>query len=412
MRTYISDALVLRTYRYGEADRIVVFLTEDRGKKRGVAKNATTSRRRFGAALEPLTLGRVAYVERETRELVRVDRIEPKMTALKAAAGRPVGEGAQVLGHAAYFAELIDEWSPECAPNERLFRLGAAMSDALCRTGSIDALARYFEYWLLKLEGVYPALVVCPRCGQPTLGRGAWLAQGERALVCLECGQGRPRLSPEAMACVRGFARQAPADAAACAVSSKVLREVEGVHDCLMALHLEQRASIGPCGEGAWTRVVTLQDLILKLSDYWSAQGCLIQQPLDVEMGAGTMHPETFLRVLGSQRWNVAYVQPSRRPADGRFGENPEPALQAPPVPGDPQARARRRAGSVSAEPRGVRDRPARARRPLRGGQLGVADARRVGHRLAGAVRRPGDHAVHVLPAGRAASTCRRSPSS
>jgi glycyl-tRNA synthetase alpha chain len=68
---------------------------------------------------------------------------------------------------------------------------------------------------------------------------------------------------------------------------------------------------------------VTLQDLIFKLSDYWAAQGCLIQQPLDTEMGAGTMHPETFLRVLGAQPWNVAYVQPSRRPADGRFGENP-----------------------------------------------------------------------------------------
>jgi glycyl-tRNA synthetase alpha chain len=68
---------------------------------------------------------------------------------------------------------------------------------------------------------------------------------------------------------------------------------------------------------------VTLQDLILKLSDYWAGQGCLIQQPLDIEMGAGTMHPETFLRVLGPQAWNVAYVQPSRRPADGRFGENP-----------------------------------------------------------------------------------------
>jgi len=68
---------------------------------------------------------------------------------------------------------------------------------------------------------------------------------------------------------------------------------------------------------------VTLQDLILKLSEYWAAQGCLIQQPLDIEMGAGTMHPETFLRVLGDKPWSVAYVQPSRRPADGRFGENP-----------------------------------------------------------------------------------------
>ena len=69
--------------------------------------------------------------------------------------------------------------------------------------------------------------------------------------------------------------------------------------------------------------MVTLQQLIFRLSEFWSSRGCLLQQPLDIEMGAGTMHPETFLRVLGPAPWNVAYVQPSRRPADGRFGENP-----------------------------------------------------------------------------------------
>ena len=69
--------------------------------------------------------------------------------------------------------------------------------------------------------------------------------------------------------------------------------------------------------------MVNLQQLIFKLSEFWASRGCLLQQPLDVEMGAGTMHPETFLRVLGPKPWNVAYVQPSRRPADGRFGENP-----------------------------------------------------------------------------------------
>ena len=67
----------------------------------------------------------------------------------------------------------------------------------------------------------------------------------------------------------------------------------------------------------------TLQDLIFRLQQFWSARGCLIQQPYDVEVGAGTMHPETFLRVLGPEPYRVAYVQPSRRPADGRYGENP-----------------------------------------------------------------------------------------
>jgi len=67
----------------------------------------------------------------------------------------------------------------------------------------------------------------------------------------------------------------------------------------------------------------TFQNLILQLQQYWGDYGCVIQQPYDVEVGAGTMHPETFLRVLGAVPYQVVYVQPSRRPADGRYGENP-----------------------------------------------------------------------------------------
>ncbi len=68
---------------------------------------------------------------------------------------------------------------------------------------------------------------------------------------------------------------------------------------------------------------MTLQELTFTLQRYWAERGCLIHQPWDAEVGAGTMHPETFLRVLGPQPWKVAYVQPSRRPADGRYGQNP-----------------------------------------------------------------------------------------
>jgi len=68
---------------------------------------------------------------------------------------------------------------------------------------------------------------------------------------------------------------------------------------------------------------LTFQELILKLMHFWDKQGCVLQQPYDTEVGAGTMSPETFLRVLGSKPYRVAYVQPSRRPADGRYGENP-----------------------------------------------------------------------------------------
>jgi len=67
----------------------------------------------------------------------------------------------------------------------------------------------------------------------------------------------------------------------------------------------------------------TFQDILMRLKEYWGRQGCVLQEPYDLEVGAGTMCPETFLRVLGPQPYRVAYIQPSRRPADGRYGENP-----------------------------------------------------------------------------------------
>ncbi|MDA7742586.1 glycine--tRNA ligase subunit alpha [Francisellaceae bacterium] len=69
--------------------------------------------------------------------------------------------------------------------------------------------------------------------------------------------------------------------------------------------------------------VLSFQDMIFKLQQYWADKGCLITQPLDMEVGAGTFHPATFLRAIGPEPWNAAYVQPSRRPTDGRYGENP-----------------------------------------------------------------------------------------
>ncbi|MCD6352040.1 MAG: glycine--tRNA ligase subunit alpha [Armatimonadetes bacterium] len=68
---------------------------------------------------------------------------------------------------------------------------------------------------------------------------------------------------------------------------------------------------------------MTFEELLARLADFWRQQGCLISQPYDVEVGAGTMTPDTFLRALGPEPWRVAYVQPSRRPTDGRYGENP-----------------------------------------------------------------------------------------
>src|SRR5262245_1721208 len=121
---HTSDALILRTYTLGEADRIVVFLTDDRGKKRGVAKNARQSRRRFGGALEPMTCGRVTYRERERRDLVFLQDVALIRSPLQSRDG-------SALGYAGYFAELIDEWAQDNDPSETLFRLGKSVVDAM-----------------------------------------------------------------------------------------------------------------------------------------------------------------------------------------------------------------------------------------------------------------------------------------
>src|SRR5205085_5070396 len=141
MPLHTTDALILRTYKLGESDKIVVFLTRDRGKKRGVAKNARQSRRRFGGALEPMTTGLVGYVERERRDLVRLEYVEARRSPLAAADG-------EALGYVSYFAELIDEWAQDNDSNEPLFRLGSSVVDAIAGGVAIEPLARYFEYWL------------------------------------------------------------------------------------------------------------------------------------------------------------------------------------------------------------------------------------------------------------------------
>jgi DNA repair protein RecO (recombination protein O) len=231
---YSAEALILRTYKLGEADRIVVFLTEDRGKKRGVAKNARKSRRRFSGGLEPMTRGRVAYFEREHRELVRLDYVEPLRSPMAAS-------GAEALGHAGYFAELIDEWAPEADPNERLFRLGVSVVEALASGAQVDRLARYFEYWLLRLQGVYPSLVRCLTCGGELQARGAVMAEREHLVRCPDCAAGAGSLlSPDALRFLRAAGRIGPDRLDEIALTGQAARQLERAHRRLIAMHLDK----------------------------------------------------------------------------------------------------------------------------------------------------------------------------
>jgi DNA repair protein RecO (recombination protein O) len=230
---YKSDALILRTYKLGEADRIVVFLTRDRGKKRGVAKGARRPKSRYTGALEPLTRGEVAYFEREQRELVQLNYVDVVRSPLLAQSG-------EALGHVGYFAELIDEWAQDAHADERLFRLGASMVDAIAVGAPIDKLARYFEYWLLRLQGVYPALA-CAGCSA-TLLPGAVMPPREHMFVCRRCAPsgGGTDLSSVAMQFLAAAGSVAPEKLEPLSLSTAASRELETAHRRLIGLHLEK----------------------------------------------------------------------------------------------------------------------------------------------------------------------------
>ena len=110
---------------------------------------------------------------------------------------------------------------------------------------------------------------------------------------------------------------------------------------------------------------MSFQSVIFELQSYWARQGCVILQPYDVEVGAGTFHPATALRALGPEPWRAAYVQPSRRPTDGRYGENPNRLQQYYQLQVILKPAPARQPGALSRQPRGDRHRRAPARHPL-----------------------------------------------
>ena len=238
MPVYTSDALILRTYKLGEADRIVVFLTRDRGKKRGVAKGARRAKSRFTGALESLTRAGVAYYERELRDLVRINYVEMQRSPLSVVARS--GQDAAALGHAEYFAELIDEWAPEGHADERLYRLGSSVIDALADGAPTERLARYFEFWLLRLQGVYPPLSACPECGGAFDG-GAVMPPREPHYVCARCAPGGgTTISLDALRFLRSAASASPDAVRGMPLAPGPARELETAHRRLIHANLDK----------------------------------------------------------------------------------------------------------------------------------------------------------------------------
>ena len=192
MPACVSEALVLRTYPLKEADLIVSFFARDQGKLRGVAKRARRSKSPFGAGLERLSHVRMAYFQRETRELVNLDSCE----LIRSQFGLVSDYSSSVALD--YFAEASDQLLPDAEPNEKFFRLLVAVLDSLQpaaeNSGRVWRAVTYFSLWAARLSGWLPDLHVCLGCGTVLDEAGAAPEQAffGRAQAGLVCGHCRP----------------------------------------------------------------------------------------------------------------------------------------------------------------------------------------------------------------------------
>jgi DNA repair protein RecO (recombination protein O) len=176
-----GEALILDVQDLQDRDRIVTFLTRDAGKRRGVAKGARRPHSRFAGQLQPLAKVRVHWFEPEGRDLVRLSNVE----LLRPAARLQSDLDGILLG--SYLADHMLEFAQESEPSGLLYRLLDSTLEALLAGVDRDLAARYFEAWVLRLSGVFPAPRECPGCGRPFPAAGAVLPPGGDGLVCPDC---------------------------------------------------------------------------------------------------------------------------------------------------------------------------------------------------------------------------------
>ena len=202
--------MVLRSQPLGESDRIVTFLTRAAGKVRAVAKGARRSRRRFGSALEPLSLVRLRYFEREGADLARIETTD-LLESFYDLQEDP--ERAAVL---ACMAEVADAFAREQQEDEPYFRLLRAVLRGVRSGLGLAWAARYFEIWTLRLHGVLPSLFSCARCDRDLAGSGGIYDRKEGTILCRWCttpaAARTVTLSPAAVAAATAILKSAPVD--------------------------------------------------------------------------------------------------------------------------------------------------------------------------------------------------------
>lgn len=186
MALYETEAVILRTYNLAEADKIVVCLSRSSGLIRGVAKGSRKLKNRFGSSLEPFTFVDLTFYQKENRELVSIRQTEILRSHFN------LSSDATILTGLAYIGDLLIEFSPPHQANDKLFRMVSACFDAVSKApGDLESILRYFEVWLLKIEGFLPDLRNCAECHREFDAETPIYLSPELGLRCRTCSDSR-----------------------------------------------------------------------------------------------------------------------------------------------------------------------------------------------------------------------------
>jgi DNA repair protein RecO (recombination protein O) len=181
-----TEALVLRTYNLAEADKIVVCLSRSAGLIRGVAKGCRKLKNRFGASLEPFTLINLTYYEKENQELVSFRQTEILRSRFN------LSSNSSILTGFSYMGDLLIDFSPPHQANDNLYRMALACFDAASQSPSdLEAVLRYFEVWLLKIEGFLTDLKAFVNCHRAFSGDENVYLGCDLSLRCAQCSYTR-----------------------------------------------------------------------------------------------------------------------------------------------------------------------------------------------------------------------------
>jgi len=238
MPLHDSEAIVLRTYPLGDADRLVSLLTRDHGRLRGVAQGARRPKSRFGASLEPLTYLRITYYERETRELVRISQCDILESFLD------VHQDYRSSLALSLLAEITEAVLPEREPQDAAFRLLLHVVRGIRQTRQPALPLGYFLVWTMRLAGWLPDLEHCSGCHREAAQQPLYWSLSLPGLYCALCRRpGMHTISPETLSAARRILTAPLDQLAADRNSPRITPEFEAYFLDMIEHQIERRLS-------------------------------------------------------------------------------------------------------------------------------------------------------------------------